>query len=118
MTQEIRIGVSGMTCASCVARVERVLARQPGVESAAVNLASETAVVRFDQAQVPQLLEAVRGAGYEPVMGSVTIGVGGMTCASCVARVERAVKALPGVTRGGGEPELPRRRRWSTCRTR
>ena len=97
MTQEIRIGVSGMTCASCVARVERVLARQPGVESAAVNLASETAVVRFDQAQVPQLLEAVRGAGYEPVLGSVTIGVGGMTCASCVARVERAIKALPGV---------------------
>jgi P-type Cu+ transporter len=97
MTQEIRIGISGMTCASCVARVERVLARQPGVESAAVNLASETAVVRFDQAQVPQLLEVVRGAGYEPVLGSVTIGVGGMTCASCVARVERAVKSLPGV---------------------
>jgi Cu+-exporting ATPase len=97
MTQEIRIGVSGMTCASCVTRVERVLAGQPGVESAAVNLASETAVARFDQAQVPLLLEAVRGAGYEPVLESVTIGVGGMTCASCVARVERAVKALPGV---------------------
>ncbi len=97
MTQEIRIGVSGMTCASCVARVERVLVRQSGVESAAVNLVAETAVVRFDQADVPQLLEAVRGAGYEPVLGSVTIGVGGMTCASCVARVERAVKALPGV---------------------
>ncbi len=97
MTQEIRIGVSGMTCASCVTRVERVLARQPGVASAAVNLAAETAVVRFDQAQVPQLLEAVRAAGYAPVLESVTIGVGGMTCASCVRRVERAVQALPGV---------------------
>ncbi|MFZ1539197.1 MAG: heavy metal translocating P-type ATPase, partial [Chromatiaceae bacterium] len=97
MTQEIRIGVSGMTCASCVTRVERVLALQPGVASAAVNLAAETAVVRFDQAQVPQLLEAVRGAGYAPVLESATIGVGGMTCASCVRRVERAVQALPGV---------------------
>jgi Cu+-exporting ATPase len=97
MTQEIRIGVSGMTCASCVARVERAIARAPGVESAAVNLAAETAVVRFDQAQIPQLLDAVRGAGYEPVLESATIGVGGMTCASCVARVERAIKALPGV---------------------
>ncbi len=97
MTQEIRIGVSGMTCASCVARVERVLARQAGVASAAVNLTSETAVVRFDRAQVPQLLEAVRGAGYEPVLGSTTIGVAGMSCAACVGRVERAIAALPGV---------------------
>ncbi len=97
MTQEVRIGVNGMTCASCVGRVERAIARQPGVESATVNLAAETAVVRFDQALVPQLLEAVRGAGYEPVLGSATIGVGGMTCASCVGRVERAILALPGV---------------------
>ena len=97
MSQEIRIGVAGMSCASCVARVERAIARQPGVESAAVNLAAETAVVRFDQAEIPQLLDAVRGAGYEPVVETATIGVGGMTCASCVARVERAIKALPGV---------------------
>lgn len=97
MTREIRIGVSGMTCAACVARVERAIARQPGVASAAVNLAAETAVVRFDRAEIPQLLEAVRGAGYEPVLASATIGIGGMTCASCVARVERAVRALPGV---------------------
>jgi Cu+-exporting ATPase len=97
MTQEIRIGVNGMTCASCVTRVERALARQAGVESAAVNLAAETAVVRFDRAQIPQLLDAVRAAGYEPVLESATIGVAGMSCAACVARVERAVRALPGV---------------------
>ena len=97
MTQEIRIGVTGMTCASCVARLERVIARQPGVESTTVNLAAETAVVRFDRAEVPQLLDAVRGAGYEPVLESATIGIRGMTCASCVARVERAIKAQSGV---------------------
>ena len=50
---------------------ERAIARAPGVESAAVNLAAETAVVRFDQAQIPQLLEAVRGAGYEPVLEAI-----------------------------------------------
>jgi copper chaperone CopZ len=51
MSNEIRIGVGGMSCASCVARVERAIARKPGVESAAVNLAAETAVVRYDQAE-------------------------------------------------------------------
>ncbi len=97
MTEELRIGVTGMTCASCVARVERAIARQPGVESALVNLAAETAVVRFAGTAVPLLLDAVRAAGYEPVLASATIGIEGMTCASCVARVERAIKALPGV---------------------
>jgi len=97
MKEELRIGVIGMTCASCVARVERAIARQPGVESAVVNLAAETAVVRFAGTAVPLLLDAVRAAGYEPVLASATIGIGGMTCASCVARVERAIKALPGV---------------------
>ena len=97
MSQELRIGVGGMSCASCVTRVERAIARQYGVESATVNLAAETAVVRFDQAEIPQLIEAVRGAGYEPELETATIGVRGMTCASCVARVERAIEALPGV---------------------
>jgi Cu+-exporting ATPase len=97
MTNEVRIGVGGMSCASCVARVERAIGRKSGVESAAVNLAAETAVVRFDQAELAELLDAVRGAGYEPVTEKATIGVGGMSCASCVARVERAIKALPGV---------------------
>jgi Cu+-exporting ATPase len=97
MSQELRIGVAGMSCASCVARVERAIARQPGVESATVNLAAQTAVVRFERAEIPQLIEAVRGAGYEPVVETATIAVRGMTCASCVARVERAVRVLPGV---------------------
>ena len=97
MSQEIRIGVGGMSCASCVARVERAIAREPGVESAAVNLVAQSAVVRFDQVEVPRLIEAVRGAGYEPVVETTTLAVRGMTCASCVARVERAIEALPGV---------------------
>jgi Cu+-exporting ATPase len=94
---EVRIGVRGMTCASCVARVEKVLARQPGVESAAVNLATESATVRFGRAEVPDLIAAVHKAGYEPVVERAELGIGGMTCASCVSRVERALHKVPGV---------------------
>lgn len=97
MSQELRIGVGGMSCAACVSRVERAIARHPGVVSATVNLAAQTAVVRFDRVEVPDLLAVVRGAGYEPVVESSTLAVRGMTCAACVARVERALKALPGV---------------------
>ena len=63
------LGVGGMTCASCVARVEKALNKVPGVESAAVNLATESARVRFAGAGdelAPQLRRAVRDAGYEP----------------------------------------------------
>jgi Cu+-exporting ATPase len=67
------------------------------VASADINLAAATAVVEYDQVEVATLLEAVRGAGYTPVVESETIPVGGMSCASCVARVEGAVKSLPGV---------------------
>jgi len=99
MSDELRFGIRGMTCASCVARVERALKKQPGVEEATVNLATETAALRLDPqlADVAELLRAVRDAGYEPVRERLELGVEGMTCASCVARVERALQRLPGV---------------------
>jgi P-type Cu+ transporter len=97
LTQELRIGVNGLNCASCVARVERVIVNHAGVESAEVNLASRLALVRFEQTSVPELLEAMRVAGYAPVTESVTLGIGGLKCASCVAGVERRLRALSGV---------------------
>ncbi len=62
------IAIGGMTCASCVSRVERALTRVPGVEAAAVNLASETARITFDPRAVDpaRLARAIRDAGYEP----------------------------------------------------
>jgi P-type Cu+ transporter len=95
----VDLPITGMTCASCVARNEKFLAKTPGVESAAVNLATESARVTFDSAQVSvaDLVQAIRVGGYDVSTASVTLPIGGMTCASCVARVERAVMKLPGV---------------------
>ena len=62
------ISIGGMTCASCVSRVERALKKQPGVQEATVNLATESAHVVFDPALASdaRLRRAVRDAGYEP----------------------------------------------------
>lgn len=90
--------IEGMTCASCVRRVEKAIAAVPGVESASVNLATERADVRLSEpASAPQVVAAIRAAGYEVASQTITLGVEGMTCASCVSRVEKAISAVPGV---------------------
>ena len=90
--------VRGMTCASCVAHVEKALAKTEGVREARVNLAAERAEVSLDKdAKAETIAAAVRAAGYEPVIENYALGVGGMTCASCVAHVEKALRATPGV---------------------
>jgi len=97
-TQIIELTIRGMTCASCVARVERALKRVEGVRSAAVNLATERATVEVGPGlDLLRLKAAVEDAGYEVAPAQVTLRVTGMTCASCVARVERALKRVPGV---------------------
>ncbi|SEG19947.1 heavy metal translocating P-type ATPase [Bosea lathyri] len=96
---ELEISVSGMTCASCVGRVERALASVQGVKAVAVNLATERARVTLSDARTDtaQLVDAIRKAGYEPSEDMIELKVAGMTCASCVGRVEKALKAVPGV---------------------
>ncbi len=97
--QQIQFPVTGMTCASCSMRVEKALAKVPGVLEAHVNLASEQAVVSFDTAQVApdQLTSAVEKAGYGVITDQVEFPVTGMTCASCSMRVEKALTRVPGV---------------------
>src|SRR5690554_4117615 len=97
--ESVSLGIRGMTCASCTARVERALTKVAGVSEATVNLATERASARFDAQQtgVPALLEAVARAGYDPVTERTSLAVSGMTCASCTARVERSLKRLDGV---------------------
>jgi P-type Cu+ transporter len=88
-----------MTCASCVRRLERALEKNEGVDEAGVNFAAEKASVLYDPAVTnpDELIEAVRDAGYGADVRETSFGVTGMTCASCVGRVERALEKVPGV---------------------
>ena len=95
---DMTIRVENMTCASCVGRVERTLESVPGVEGAEVNLAAEKAVVHFKGAPDFQAVsEALDKAGYPVATEEVVLEVGEMTCATCVGRVEDALKDVPGV---------------------
>ena len=101
-TGPVEIAIEGMTCASCVGRVERALKEVPGVTQAVVNLATEKASVQ-GSADSSALIAAIAEAGYDaklltPSAAAVEIAIEGMTCASCVGRVERALKEVPGVT--------------------
>ncbi len=95
----ISLPIEGMTCASCVGRIERALKSVAGVLDASVNLATERAEVRL-AAPVSRtdLIRAVEDAGYTVSAATVDLAIDGMTCASCVGRVERALRAVPGVT--------------------
>ena len=94
----LSLPVEGMTCASCVVRVERALAAVPGVTSATVNLATERAELSLTAPVDRALLVAAVGrVGYAVPAETVSVAIEGMTCASCVARVERALTSVPGV---------------------
>jgi Cu+-exporting ATPase len=98
VTTPLAFEVRGMSCASCVAHVEKALLATEGVRSANVNLAAERVDVALSpDAQVEKIAQAVTDAGYEPVVETLELGVRGMTCASCVAHVEKALLATPGV---------------------
>lgn len=93
------LSIEGMTCASCVGRVEKALKKVDGVASAAVNLATEKAVITSSQPiDRNTLVKAVERAGYDvPKAQPIELIIDGMTCASCVARVEKALKKVQGV---------------------
>lgn len=92
------IEIEGLHCAACVGRAERVLTRLPGVEAAEVNLAQATARIGHSGTlDLTAVDTALRKAGYGLRHDSTRLALEGMTCASCVSRVERALSALPGV---------------------
>ena len=97
-SSNISLPIEGMTCASCVSRVERALKKVPNVLEAHVNLATETAVISMNEPNQVALITAIEDAGYAVPMSTQTFGIEGMTCASCVSRVERALLKLPNVT--------------------
>jgi Cu+-exporting ATPase len=110
------LDLEGMTCSSCAARIEKALKGVPGVTSAAVNFATEQAHVRFEPSRTrpDDLLRAVEGEGYkariavrsgahvmrpaaDAVPQQISLKITGMHCASCVARIEGALRQVPGV---------------------
>lgn len=89
--------IAGMTCASCAGRVERALSKVIGATAVSVNLATEQARVQAPSDSLPALMDAVQQAGYSVPQQSLELSIDGMTCASCVGRVERALTKVPGV---------------------
>lgn len=89
--------IAGMTCASCAGRVERALSKVLGATAVSVNLATEQARVQAPSDSLPALMEAVQQAGYSVPQQTLELSIEGMTCASCVGRVERALAKVPGV---------------------
>ena len=94
----LSLPVDGMTCASCIGRVERALKAVPGVQTASVNLATERADLTFTGAANPQAaVRAIESAGYAVREETTELAIEEMTCASCVGRVEKALAQVPGV---------------------
>lgn len=95
---ELRFGIRGMSCASCVSRVEKALLQTTGVIEVSVNLATEEASLKItSEVQATSLAIAVRNAGYEITTHAIELQIEGMSCASCVGRVEKALLKLPEV---------------------
>ena len=94
----LTLGVKDMTCASCAARVEKAVAAVPGVTQASVNLATDTvAVETASHVELAAIRQAIEQAGYGVAQQTWSLAVTGMTCASCSGRVEKALRAVPGV---------------------
>ena len=97
------LSIRGMTCAACAGRIEKTLSKLPGIGQASVNLASEKLFVAYDEnkLKLSAIKEAVIKIGYEVVektdTSSITIPIGGMTCAACAQRIEKAIGKLDGV---------------------
>ena len=102
--ESVTLKISGMTCAMCVKTIEKALGNVEGVEKAVVNLAGETARIEFDSmiVGVGELQKTIEDVGYNVVKEKrvVVVGIGGLTCATCVTTLEKAFKKTNGVFEG------------------
>ncbi len=109
MTDErttVEIPISGHDLRELRGAQREALRRLAGVSAADVNFATEKATVTFDPAQVDvgRLTATIEQAGYDVARGDRDAAIGGMTCASCVSRIEKALQRVPGVLAGRREP--------------
>ncbi len=105
--KKVAVKISGMRCVSCAQTIEKALKNQKGVISSNVNFATEKAVIEYDEtkANLDQIGKAIKSTGYTPVgireelTREITLRITGMTCASCAAKIEKALLGLDGVRR-------------------
>ncbi len=101
----IKLNLKGMSCASCAQTIDATLKRVEGVHDATVNIANDTGTVSFDETVLTpeEIIKAIKDSGYDAELDhrqskKITMLVEGMTCASCVSNVDRAVSKLNGVS--------------------
>lgn len=95
---ELDLAIEGMSCASCVNHVQKAISKVDGVQEVHVNLATEKATLWFDPGLATRdVVEAVQAAGYGVKVETVNLDIRGMTCAACVAHVQKALAKVPGV---------------------
>lgn len=98
--KHVTLHITGMTCAACSSRIEKVLNKMDGVE-ANVNLAMEKATIEYDPAKqsVRDIQEKIEKLGYGVATEKVMLDIEGMTCAACAARIEKGLQRMEGVER-------------------
>ncbi len=97
--KEVRFQVTGMSCAACSARIEKVLGKMDGIEKVNVNLATETSTVVYysKKVTVQEIKEKVEKIGYGVATNQVNLVISGMNCAACAARIEKGLSKMDGV---------------------
>jgi P-type Cu+ transporter len=98
-SRKAQINLTGMSCATCAVTIEKGLTDTHGIEGAKVNFAAEKASVEYDPEKInlEKIKDTISGLGYGIATKKSIFPVHGMTCASCVARVEEALRSVPGV---------------------
>lgn len=98
-TEKAHIYITGMTCTTCAATIEKGLAETPGVEQVNLSYASSKASIEYDPSKVnlAKIKSTISQLGYGTATKKSIFPVSGMTCASCVARVEEALLSVSGV---------------------
>ncbi|MFH2028099.1 MAG: heavy metal translocating P-type ATPase [Nanoarchaeota archaeon] len=101
MKEKIQIPIKGMHCASCARTIEKSLNKTIGIEKANVNFATEKALIDYDpkKTDLKKINKVIKDSGYEPIGGKkIILQINGMTCASCVKTVEKALRKAEGIS--------------------
>ena len=98
-TRRAHLEIGGMSCSTCSRTVSEALEALAGVETAAINFATDEGTVTYDpeRVELTAIYDSIREAGFDPVSTTETVGIVGMSCSTCAATNEEAIGALPGV---------------------